>query len=85
MMARTAAIVLLFALPVAGAVAILLHVPQVSLSGPGHLILMPVMLLAVVLGTVVGRSQGLAYGLALFASVVGCATVVTLVVAALAG
>ena len=85
-MARTAAVVLLLAVPVAGAVGIFLHVPEVlRLSGPGHLILMPVMLLAVVLGTVVGRSQGLAYGLALFASVVGCATVVTVVVAALDG
>ncbi len=71
---------LLFAVPVAGALAVLRRIPAVlRLSGSGHLILMLVMLLAVVLGTVVGRSQGLAYGFALFASVAGCATVVTVV------
>ena len=86
-MVRTAAVIFLLAVPVGGAVGVLLHVPDVLrlVGGVGHLALLPIMLVAVVLGMVGARSQGLAWGLAMFAAAVGCASAAAVVLATFDG
>ena len=75
-----AAVALLLAVPVGGAAAVSLHVPEVlSLSD-----LPPVMLLAFALG-MLARGRGMAYGFAVFAGVLGCASAVAVALAALEG
>ena len=79
-MARTAAIALLLAVPVGGAAAVFLHVPEaVGLSD-----LAPGMLLAFALG-MLARGWGMAYGFVVFAGVLGCASAVAVALAAVDG
>ena len=72
--------VLASAVPLGGAAAVFLHVPEVA--GLAHL--PPIMLVAFALGMLAG-TRGMAYGFVVYAGVLGCASAAALALAALQG